>query len=193
MRSDYDMLMGAKNNISKDISALYHQYIPLIHKHIYKLRMKDQDKKSDYSQDAFLRCLKAIEYVDVTKIRDIETWKFFQVFDWFLQNLDKKYRKVIYHDGAEICFSHLYKNDDQEDLGVLENRLGYDDTRITECERTESHQLFLKKITPMQKDILARRQKEQTIMSISKDLKVSYGTVHAQIFYAKKLAETIIL
>ncbi len=193
MKSDYDMLMGAKNNISEDTSALYHQYIPLIHKHIYKLRMKDQDKRGDYAQDAFLRCLKAIEYVDVTKIRDIETWKFFQVFDWFLQNLDKRYRKIIYHTGAEINLSHFYHSEEDEHASDLEHFLGYEDHEITKCERDEMKNELMSKLTHVQKDIIARRQKNQTLASIAKDLKVSYGTVHGHLYHAKKLAETIIL
>lgn len=193
MKSDYELIIGAKAENSDDINKLYHQYIPLIYKHAHKLKMRTTDQKSDYAQDAFLRCLKAIKYVDLKKIINQETWKFYQIFDWFLQNLDKKYRKILYHRGAEISLSHIYEKEEDDKYSVLENILGYEDNEITRCEREESKEEFMKQLTPLQKNILHRRQNNQTIASIAKDLNVSYGTIHGNIYYAKKLAETIIL
>jgi len=186
-------MIGAKAKISEDVSELYHQYIPLIYKHAGKLRMKDTSQKSDYAQDAFLKYLKAVEYVDITRIFNKETWKFYQVFEWFLQNLDKKYRKVLYHTGAEISLSYVYEEAENEKSSVLENILGYEDYEITRCERNESKNEFWENLTDLQKNILNRRQNNQTISNIAKDLNVSYGTIHGNIYHAKKLAETIIL
>lgn len=194
MRNDYDLILGAKAKNSDDISALYHQYIPLTYRHAHRLNMLTDDQKSDYAQDAFLRCLKAIEYVKIEKIDRPDTWKFYQVYDWFLQNLDKKYRKVVFHDNRSISFSHYYNDgNDLEFKEAPECRVGYEDTNMTKFEREEAGDLFLKKLSPLQRDVLKRRQNNQTIASIAKDLKVSYGTIHGSIYYAKKLAETIIL
>lgn len=193
MRSDYDLMMGAKEKNSDDVNEIYHRYIPLIYKHSRKLKMRDSEQKSDYAQDAFLRCLKAIEYVNVKKIRDIETWKFYQVFDWYLQNLDKKYRKVLYHIGAELSYSHDEDVEEDSHNFVLNAALGYIDHSITKCEIDSSKNEFMKKLTPFQKNIMNMRRNNKTIASIAKDLNVSYGTIHGHLYKAKQLAETIIL
>lgn len=193
MRTDYELMISAKAKNSRDVSELYHRYIPLIYKHARSVKMRDSDQKSDYAQDAFLRYLKAVEYVDIEKIRDIKTWKFYQVFDWFLQNLDKKYRKVLYHIGAELSYSHDEDIEDDSKGFTLHASLGHIDHSITECERVISKRDFLKKLTPFQKNILNMRRNNKTIATIAKELGVSYGTIHGHIYKARKLAETIIL
>lgn len=193
MKSDYELMMGAKANDSEMMNELYHRYIPLIFKHSRRLKMRDSDQKSDYAQDAFLRCLKAVEYVNIDKIRDIETWCFHMVFDWFLQNLDKRYRKVLYHTGAELSMSIFDNDNGEEFMTDYEHTLGFEDNSITEFEREESKNEFMNSLSPIRRKILLERQNGVTIAAIAKELNVSYGTVHGHIFNMKKLAETIIL
>jgi len=193
LKTDYELMMGAKVKDVKDVSELYHRYIPLVYKHARSVKMRDSEQQSDYAQDAFLRYLKAIEYVNVEKIRDITTWSFHMVFDWFLQNLDKKYRKVLYHIGAELSYSHDEDIEEDSRGFVLHAALGHIDHSITECERVISKREFLKKLTPFQKNILNMRRNDKTIATIAKELGVSYGTIHGHLHKARKLAETIIL
>jgi len=192
MITDYELLINAKNNHTESINTLYHRYIPLISKHSNRIYKGNCFDAGDYAQDAFIRFIRAVKFVKLDKISNKFSWKFYQAFEWFLLNLDKKYRKIQYEEYFIESHSHHVEQDDNRSEDY-DSHLTFIDHNLTEWERTADKQAFFKKLTPIQKNILQRRQSDQTIMSIAKDLDVSYGTIHRHIYLAKKLARTIIL
>jgi len=187
----------------KDYEILYKRYLPMINKYAYKISsscgITFHQIKEEFQQDAFISLVEAVDYVDLEKIED-DNWKFQNIFYYFLKSLQLGFYKDIHRDP--ISLDHYQeKLENPEDIEnesysgkvfkSLFNVLGVSSNHYNEFN--ECRDQFLKTLTSRQQQIIKYRQLGMTISEIGKELNISFGTVHRDIYLAKKEAVEIFI
>lgn len=94
--NDYDLIAQVKQKDAEASEILFLRYKPFIYKHYLWLQKEITNvplDAEDFFAEAYFSYLKAVEYVDLSKIYDPENWKFLGVFGYFLSILRGNVRK----------------------------------------------------------------------------------------------------
>lgn len=116
--TDFELVMLCKQGDKKSIEMLFSRYKPLVLKRYVNLKKNkkyldfDED---DYVQESYFWFLKAVRYVDPSKIGDKSTWKFLGAFMWYSKGQANRVYKIEtvkskYSSNKVDYFSQLPKD-----------------------------------------------------------------------------------
>jgi RNA polymerase sigma factor (sigma-70 family) len=202
MLNDRQLLTKLKaTKKQSDYEILYKRYLPMIDKYAYKVASSTRttfgEVKEEFRQDAFISLTNAVEYTNLDKIENDE-WKFQTIFYYFLKTLQLIFYKSAFNQSDSLDqYREKLENPKEtcaiskSKLKTVENAMGVSGCHYEEFD--ECREQFMEQLTPRQQTILKNRQLGMTIDEIRQELKVSFGTVHRDIHYAKQLAEKIFI
>jgi hypothetical protein len=197
MITDYQLVYNAKQGDRFSEYTLFSRYKKLAYKK-YRTLLKmipkqNAPEQEDYIQEAYPAMLRAIKYVDLSKIHTPQDWKFYQSFLWFLQSTNSTYlvqhTKNKKNNALEIPFPFLIE-DDENNSAVFEDR--YSITPSKALHQNSVVSLFYSMLTPEEHKLVALSTLPvldkglRALRSIGKELGISGERVRQKRLKIKK-------
>jgi DNA-directed RNA polymerase specialized sigma24 family protein len=119
--NDRELMIQAKKGNREAMDTLWKQYEMLVHKqwHVLRRQMNNssliKQHEGDFYSDAYISFRKAVDAVDLKKIRD-DNWKLLGYFKWYLQTLRNNTIKHLLQVNAHEESLYIFDAESQTDM-----------------------------------------------------------------------------
>jgi len=177
--------LAKKEDESKEV--LYFRYEKLCFKHLHILERQLNHKlevKDDFMADTYEVFLKALEAVDLSKVKN-DKWLFLGWYGFYLKNLRQKYMNEIIKQSQNE--TSLFRGSDTGDEYVITDALGvYSPDIYEEIGNRLTLDAIYKEFTPRQKVIVDFKRDGLKHGEIAKRLSISNTLVTFEVADIKK-------
>ena len=181
--SDTELIYRIKESWDPwSLVTLYNRYSPMISKHAFKLYRQVYEffELEDIKQDYYFAFLKAIQYADPNKIKDMGSFSFSTIFWYHIKHVDRKTRKYFFQRKEELYESNSLEELDQ--TGVVSYSLGPEDM-VMPLQKVVSSYLnsLSEEEVKIVESLSEASSSSKRVTSVAKALNVSYNTANKKI------------
>ena len=199
--TDKEIIFNIKNNVnSKEMyNTLWNKYQNMIKKHYFKTikSIGANISYEDYSQNAFLNMITAVEKINLNRIKD-DSWKFQNIYWFYLQKLNwktrNKYIKEVNTsnniDNYELLYGIKTEGDNNSYNSIYSSEYNPEEN-FFKIDKERQYYIFINSLNDRQKKILELRRKNVSIKDIGKLLNRKQSLIYFEIYKMKKLASDI--
>lgn len=203
--SDYELMRRVVNENDEWAKIhLWHRYQPVVHKRASYMMtiVGSRWEKDDLIQEFFLSFLKAIDYIDLSKIPD-ESFHFGTIYFFFLRKTENKIKKIhfrlngIEEDSYEKLFHpELENTKDHNDIFVdpraketVSHSVHFDFDESSVLFNSVELPAFRSKLSSDQNSVLDDLLERKKIADISRTRKQKYMHVYKIVIDIRKKAK----